>query len=115
MKNGFRVYDSDTHVNPAAEVLERYVDPGFRPRLAELEPYRFAVGEGAVGGVAGLHNYRVGTKYYRRVLGEKAPRGGSSVEVCAAALAVASCADAPAGGVAASGAVAESGLTPEAI
>src|ERR1700731_4733686 len=74
MKNGFRVYDSDTHVNPAAEVLERYVDPGFRPRLAELEPYRFAGGEGAVGGVAGLHNYRVGTKYYRRVLGEKAPR-----------------------------------------
>ena len=74
MKNGFRVYDSDTHVNPAAEVLERYVDPGFRPRLAELEPYRFAVGAGAVGGVEGLHNYRVGTKYYRRVLGEQAPR-----------------------------------------
>jgi hypothetical protein len=74
MKNGFRVYDSDTHVNPAAEVLERYVDPGFRARLAELEPYRFAVAEGAVGGVAGLHNYRVGTKYYRRVLGEEAPR-----------------------------------------
>src|SRR5499425_1913191 len=74
MKNGFRVYDSDTHVNPAAEVLERYVDPGFRPRLAELEPYRFAVGQGAVGGVEGLHNYRVGTKYYRRVLGESAPR-----------------------------------------
>ena len=71
MKNGFRVYDSDTHVNPAAEVLERYVDPGFRPRLAELEPYRFAVGQGAVGGVEGLHNYRVGTKYYRRVLGEQ--------------------------------------------
>ena len=33
MKNGFRVYDSDTHVLPAAEVLERYVDPDFRPRL----------------------------------------------------------------------------------
>src|SRR5439155_23186855 len=74
MKNGFRVYDSDTHVNPAAEVLERYVDPGFRARLAELEPYRLPVGQGAVGGVDGLHNYRVGTKYYRRVLGEKAPR-----------------------------------------
>src|SRR5229473_2698240 len=74
MKNGFRVYDSDTHVNPAAEVLERYVDPGFRARLAELEPHRLPVGQGAVGGVEGLHNYRVGTKYYRRVLGEKAPR-----------------------------------------
>jgi hypothetical protein len=23
-------------VNPAAEVLERYVDPSFRPRLADL-------------------------------------------------------------------------------
>src|SRR6201982_3724624 len=74
MKNGFPVYDSETHVNPAAEVLERYVDPGFRPRLAELAPYRLPVGQGAVGGVDGLHNYRVGTKYYRRVLGEKAPR-----------------------------------------
>src|SRR5207248_5026098 len=74
MKNGFRVYDSDTHVNPAAEVLERYVDPDFRARLGELSPYRFAVGQGAVGGVEGLHNYRVGTKYYRRVLGERAPR-----------------------------------------
>ena len=52
MKDGFRVYDSDTHVNPAAEVIERYVDPGFRPRLAELAAYRFPVGQGAVGGVA---------------------------------------------------------------
>jgi predicted TIM-barrel fold metal-dependent hydrolase len=66
MKNGFRVYDADTHVNPAAEVLERYVDPGFRPRLNELAPYRAPAG--------GLHNYRVGTKFYRRVLGEAAPR-----------------------------------------
>src|SRR5437763_15643573 len=74
MKNGFRVYDSDTHVNPAAEVLERYVDPHFRARLGELSPYRFAVGQGAVGGVEGLHNYRVGTKYYRRVLGERGAR-----------------------------------------
>src|SRR5262249_6073113 len=74
MRNGFQVYDSDTHVNPAAEVLERYVDPDYRPRLAELSPYRFQVGAGAVGGVAELHNYRVGTKYYRRVLGERAPR-----------------------------------------
>ena len=43
MKNGIRVYDSDTHVLPGAEVLERYVDPDFRPRLAELETYRVAI------------------------------------------------------------------------
>ena len=55
MKNGFRVFDADTHVNPAAEVLERYVDPGFRPRLAELAQYRSPVSREA----DGLHNYRV--------------------------------------------------------
>jgi uncharacterized protein len=73
MKNGFRVYDADTHVNPAAEVLERYVDPGLRPRLAELAAYRAPVSRG-VDGSDGLHNYRVGTKFYRRVLGEAAAR-----------------------------------------
>ena len=50
MKNGFRVYDSDTHVNPAAEVLERYVDPLFRVRLPELAPYRQPI-RGAVEGL----------------------------------------------------------------
>ena len=39
MKNG-KVFDTDTHVLPAAEIIERYVDPDFRPRLEELEPYR---------------------------------------------------------------------------
>ena len=67
MKNGFRIYDSDTHVSPAAEVLERYVDPGFRPRLAELAPYRQATDEG-------IHHYTFGRKFYRRVLGEAVPR-----------------------------------------
>jgi predicted TIM-barrel fold metal-dependent hydrolase len=73
MKNGVRVYDADTHVNPAAEVLERYVDPGFRPRLADLAPYR-ARSARTADGEDGLHHYRVGTKFYRRVLGEAAPR-----------------------------------------
>ena len=49
MRNGFRAYDSDTHVNPAAEVLDRYVDPGFRARLPELEPYRFPSGQAVEG------------------------------------------------------------------
>ena len=29
MRAGLRVWDADTHVNPAAEVLDRYVDPAF--------------------------------------------------------------------------------------
>jgi len=62
MRAGLRVYDSDTHVNPAAEVLERYVDPAFRPRLAELAPHR--VQSNQIGGTPGTHQYRVGTKLY---------------------------------------------------
>jgi predicted TIM-barrel fold metal-dependent hydrolase len=67
MKSGFRVYDADTHVSPSAEVLERYLDPSFRPRLAELAPYRHDTGDG-------LHSYSFGRKFYRRVLGEAMPR-----------------------------------------
>ena len=26
MRNGLRAWDADTHVNPAAEVLDRYVE-----------------------------------------------------------------------------------------
>ena len=59
MKNGVRVYDSDTHVLPAAEVLERYVDPDFRPRLAELETYRVAIRQSAEHSGDGLHGYNV--------------------------------------------------------
>lgn len=71
MRNGFRVFDADTHVYPAAEVLERYVDPDFRPRLAELAKYRIATAPS--GATPGMHQYRVGTRSYRRVLGQAGP------------------------------------------
>ena len=69
MRAGFNVYDADTHVNPAAEVLDRYVDPGFRPRLAELAPYRIAMK--SHGGTAQTHQYRIATKLYPRILGRR--------------------------------------------
>jgi predicted TIM-barrel fold metal-dependent hydrolase len=68
MRNGYRAYDADTHVNPAAEVLDRYVDPGFRPRLTELASHRVASGQ-MIGGTPDTSQYRVQTKFYRRVLG----------------------------------------------
>jgi predicted TIM-barrel fold metal-dependent hydrolase len=68
MRDGFRAYDADTHVNPAADVLDRYVDPGFRPRLAELAPHKVASGQ-MVGGTPDTYQYRVQTKFFRRVLG----------------------------------------------
>src|SRR6202158_3228637 len=76
MKNGFRIYDSDTHVLPAAEVIERYVDPGFRPRLADLDHSRVPIRQSAEHSGDGMHGYRIAPQYYRRVLGEAAPREG---------------------------------------
>jgi uncharacterized protein len=78
MKDGLRVFDADTHVEPSAEVLDRYVDPGFRPRLAELAPYRVPIRPDNPGGAPGRHVYRYGQISYRRILGEAAPRGTHS-------------------------------------
>ena len=71
MRNGFKVYDTDTHVMPIAEVLEQYVDPSFRPRLAELAPYRVPAGKTADGTTQ--HHYSVHKRFYRRLLGEAGP------------------------------------------
>ena len=37
MRDGYKIIDMDTHVNPSLEVLEKYVDPSFRPRLSEFD------------------------------------------------------------------------------
>ena len=39
MRDGYKIIDMDTHVNPDFQVLEKYVEPSFRPRLEELTPY----------------------------------------------------------------------------
>ena len=39
MKDGYKIIDMDTHVNPSTEVLKKYADPGFRARFEELNPY----------------------------------------------------------------------------
>src|SRR5262249_51127321 len=72
VRGGLRAFDADTHVNPAADVLDRHVDPSFRPRLAELDPYRVAAGQ-MIGGTPDTSQYRVATKFYRRVLGDARP------------------------------------------
>ena len=39
MRQGIRVIDVDTHVNPSLEVLLRYADSELNARLDELKPY----------------------------------------------------------------------------
>jgi uncharacterized protein len=74
MKDGLRVFDADTHVEPTAEVIDQYVDPGLRSRLPELAPFRQPVRPGNPGGAPGKHVYRYGQISFRRILGEAAPR-----------------------------------------
>src|SRR5215475_1714580 len=40
MRQGFRVIDSDTHVNPSLDVLLRYADKELTERIEDLRPYR---------------------------------------------------------------------------
>ena len=37
MRDGFKIFDSDTHLTPLAETLEPYFDAGVRKRLPEWE------------------------------------------------------------------------------
>ena len=72
MRNGFHVYDTDTHVMPVAEVLEQYVDPDIRQRLPELAPYRIPV-DSTDDSDTSRHRYRVNVRTYRRILGQAGP------------------------------------------
>jgi len=74
MKNGFKVWDSDTHVEPSAEVIDKYLDPGFRNRLPELAQFRAPIAETTPGSSPGRHVYRFGQISYKRILGEAEPR-----------------------------------------
>ena len=77
MREGFRIYDTDTHIDPGADVLEKYVDPGFRARLDDLAPYRVAIKSRTVDG--GIRNtYRFASRAYERTLGEAESRPGSA-------------------------------------
>ena len=77
MKNGFRIWDTDTHIHPTLEVVAPYFDPGFRARLPELEPYKVAVqpddGIRSTRFAAGRHNYALGKVAYKRILGQAEP------------------------------------------
>ena len=63
MRAGFRVYDSDTHVEPCTEVLDRYVDPSFRARLPELAQYK-VIASRPIEGEPERHAYRIGMVRY---------------------------------------------------
>lgn len=80
MRNGYRIFDADTHFHASAETLEPYLDPLLRGMKAELQTREFRVGW------AGEEMPQPYTHLYRladergwgasppRVLGEAGPR-----------------------------------------
>lgn len=63
MRQGFRVIDADTHVNPMLDVLLSYADKDLRERADELKPYTRRDGEHTSLSIAPIR--------YNRVAGSK--------------------------------------------
>ena len=83
MRNGFKVYDSDTHVTATAEELEPYLAASVRPLLPELEKYKTPIRRTSAGSVLEpphSHRYSLGGSGggwgsdAPRTLGEAAPQ-----------------------------------------
>lgn len=85
MRSGLRVYDSDTHISPSAETLERHLDRALRERIPDLQRYLAPIRIGLAGEVRQepyRHSYRFGDALgwagdAPRMLGEAAPREGA--------------------------------------
>lgn len=65
-KNGFKIFDSDTHVGPVMDVLERYLADAEKAKLAAWEPHKTTNKRGHV-------TYTRGQRRYRRRLGTATP------------------------------------------
>jgi uncharacterized protein len=77
MRNGFRVWDTDTHIHPSVETLERYFDSGMRARIGELNKFKVAGPDDpqyVPRWASGRHVYRFpGQVAFKRVLGQAEP------------------------------------------
>jgi len=65
-RDGYRIFDSDTHVGPDAAILDRYLSQAEKDRLVGWERYRATGRNGHV-------TYTKGQRRYRRKLGTATP------------------------------------------
>src|SRR5436190_465439 len=70
-RDGYRIFDSDTHVGPDAAILEPYLSAADRERLARWAPYRAT-------GRSGRVTHTKGERHYRRKLGAAMPDAASA-------------------------------------
>jgi len=57
MRNGFKIWDTDTHTRPSLETLEPFYSDALRARLPELEQYKRVQTRDVEGMVPGRHSY----------------------------------------------------------
>ena len=63
VKNGYRIFDADTHVGPSMDILENYLDPAVRVKLDGFSDFR------RVQKRTGHVTYTMGTRAYGRRIG----------------------------------------------
>ena len=81
MRNGYKIFDSDTHIAPMAETLEPYFDASIRHWVADWEQFKVPFRIGWAGEILQppyRHRYqfkkRSGWRDELRILGEAGPR-----------------------------------------
>jgi predicted TIM-barrel fold metal-dependent hydrolase len=61
-RNGYKIFDADTHVRPDASVLEPYLASDVRDKLGRFEAFKTRDSQGSV-------TYLMGARHYKRRLG----------------------------------------------
>src|SRR5579863_10596499 len=82
MRNGFRIFDADTHVRPSAETIRPYLSAKVLNAIPDLEDHREPIKIGLAGEVREApyrHYYSFGSRKgwgasKPRILGDAAPR-----------------------------------------
>ena len=59
-RNGYRIFDSDTHVGPVMDVLERFLTDAEKAKLAAWEQHKTANKRGHVTYTRGQRRYQIG-------------------------------------------------------
>jgi len=77
MRDGYKIWDTDTHCRPSWETLEPYFDSHLKARLPELQQYKRKIKHSVEGLVAGNHGFALGARYpYPRFLGKATDEPG---------------------------------------
>jgi predicted TIM-barrel fold metal-dependent hydrolase len=77
MKNGFKIWDTDTHCRPSLETTTPFMDEKMKAKLPELEKYKRENKRDVEGMIVGNHSFNFGGKInYGRFLGKAAKEEG---------------------------------------